>query len=521
MDHGGVLVWLALGAVVVAAVAAGRRTSVPHLVVLFVVGLGMSFIPGFDVPRLSPDVVFLGFLPVLVYNAAYFTPARDLATHWRPILLLAVGLVLATLGAVAVVAHEVVHIGWGPAFVLGAVVGPTDPVTATAIVSRLGAPGDVTTILEGEGLVNDGIALVVFRVAVGATVAGSFSLGGATARFAIASAGGVAIGVAAGWASTLVRRHLDDPPVEIAVSLLIPYVAYVPADALGLSGVLAAVAAGLTTGWYSHDLYEPAGRLRAYAFWDTVVFLLNAVLFIALGLQFRTLTRGLGRAWTELVIDALAIAGTVVVVRISWEMVGAPIRHLLAGSQTGWRSRLVLGWAGMRGAVSLAAALSIPLTVRHGAPFPSRDMVLFLTFAVILVTVVGEAPTLPTMIRRLGLARDESERRVREARITAARAALARLDEIEDDDWVPEGAVELNRRLYETRLRRLRASPDGAAAAEVDGDGDDERFRRLRLELIASERAAVLALQAEGHASGEDVRRVERLLDLDEARMRA
>src|ERR671910_2349525 len=346
-----------------------RVLSIPYPILLVLGGLAMGVIPGLPEVELEPDLVLVIFLPPLLFYAAFQSSWRDLRADARAISLASIGLVLVTTCAVAVIAHEAIEgMPWAMAFALGAIVSPTDPVAATAIMRRLGVPRRLVTVVEGESLVNDAGALIAYRVAVAAAVGGTFSLGEAALDFVVAAIGGVAVGLAAGWVIGQVRRRLDDPPVEITISLLTGYAAYVPAEELGLSGVLAAVAAGLYIGRLSPEISSARMRIQGFSAWDVLVFLLNATLFLLIGLQLNTILDGLeGYSTGELLGYAALIAGTVIVMRIVWSFTMPYVVRALdrRASQRARRGppafRMVSPRGGSRGVVPLAAALALPL----------------------------------------------------------------------------------------------------------------------------------------------------------------
>ena len=409
-----------------------RWLTVPYPITLVLGGLVLAVLPGVPTVELDPDIVLIIFLPPLLYSAAFFSDLRALRDNMRPLSLTSIGLVLLTTVAVAVVAHDAIGLSWPLAFALGAIVSPTDPVAATAILRRVGAPRRIVNIVEGESLVNDATALVAYRVAVAAAVGGSFSLLDASAEFVAAAVGGVAIGLAVGFVVTEIRRRLDDVPTEITISLVTGYAAFIPAQELGLSGVLAAVTAGIYLGWNAPAISTPQMRLQGLGVWEVLVFLLNATLFILVGLQLPVVVDGIGGYTTAEVLGYAALVCAVVIgTRFVW-LFTAPyvIRALDRRPQqverrVGPAPRIVVGWAGMRGAVSLAAALALPLETDAGAPLEGRSLILFLTFAVILVTVVGQGLTLPALIRRLGVTEDGSEEENEELR-GAARSQSGR-----------------------------------------------------------------------------------------------
>jgi len=505
-----------------ALLAIAQVVRVPYPILLVLGGLALGFVPGMPSIELSPDLVLVAFLPPLLYGAAFFTPLRELRANAVSISALAVGLVLATTVAVAVVAHAVIPgMTWPTAFVLGAVVSPTDPTAATAIAQRLGLPRRLIAIVEGESLVNDGTALVVYRVAVVAVVTGTFSLASASASFVLNVTGGILVGLAAGVVIRQVRRRLNNPPVEITISILSGYFAYLPAHALDVSGVLAAVTVGVYMGWYTPELTTSQTRLQGQAVWEIVFLGLNAVLFALVGLQLPAILDELSaaRSTGELVGYAALVTAVVVVVRFAWVVVAAYMpRMMRADGGPPWKGAVVLSWAGMRGAVSLAAALALPLTTDADAAFPNRDLIVFLTFGVILGTLVVQGLTLPGLIRWLDLEDDGlAEKEEAKARIRAAEAALDRLEELIDEDWVNPDTAERLRGLYGFRRDRFRSRFD----PESDGAIEDQSlsYQRLRRELLEAERQELRRLRLEGRIDDDVVRRVQRDLDLENERL--
>jgi monovalent cation/hydrogen antiporter len=504
-----------------------RRLRIPYPIPLVLGGLALGAIPGLPEIVLEPDLVLVIFLPPLLFYAAFQSSWRDLRADARAISVTSIGLVLATTCGVAVIAHEVIDgMPWAMAFALGAIVSPTDPVAATAIMRRLGVPRRLVTIVEGESLVNDAGALIAYRVAVAAAVGGSFSLGEAALDFVVAAVGGVAVGLAAGWVIGQVRRRLDDPPVEITVSLLTGYAAYVPAEALEFSGVLAAVTAGLYIGRVSPEISSGRMRIQGFATWDVLSFLLNATLFLLIGLQLNSILDGLsGYSTGELLGYAGLVSGTVIVMRIAWSFTTPYLIRALDRRESqrerrvGAATRMVAAWSGMRGAVSLAAALALPLETDAGAPLPQRDLILFLTFAVILATLVLQGLTLPALIRALGI-RDDGREREREeirARLVAAKAALGALDELVEADWTRDDTIERMRAMYDYRLRRF-----GARAGKLPDDGYEDRslaYQRAVQMVIAAQHRAVVDLRNEGEIADDVMREIERELDLEEERL--
>jgi Na+/H+ antiporter len=499
---------------------------IPYPIPLVLGGLAVGFVPGMPEVELPPDLVLVAVLPPLLYGTAFFTSLRELRANARPIGLLAIGLVLLTTLVVAAVAHAVIPgMDWPTAFVLGAIVSPTDPTAATAIAERVGLPRRLVALIEGESLVNDGTALVAYRFAVAAVVTGSFSLVDASARFVLNVTGGIVIGLAVGVVLREVRRRLDNPPLEITISLMSGYFAYLPAEALDVSGVLAAVTVGVFMGWHTPELTTPQMRLQGVAVWEIVFFLLNALLFTLVGLQLPVILDSLsGYSTWELIGYALLVNLAVVAARFAWIFVSMYLPHLLRARFRGldpapsWQAKVVLAWSGMRGAVSLAAALALPLTTDAGPQFPDRELIVFLTFAVILGTLVVQGLTLPGLIHVFDLEDDHlEEKEDTKARIHAAEAALARLEELIDEDWVREDTADRLRRMYGFRRSRFQERIDEEADGSIEQRSSD--YQRLLRELLDAERQAVLELRRERRISDDVMRRVVRDFDLEEARL--
>ena len=502
-----------------------RRIGIPYPILMTVGGLLMGLVPGLPRIELAPEIVFLLFLPPLLFAAAFFTSPRDLQVNARPIGLLAVGLVLTTTIIVAVAVHTLAPgVPWAVAFALGAIVSPPDAVAATAIAQRLGLPRRVVTILEGESLVNDATALVAYRLAVIAAVTGTFSLGEAALSFVVVSAGGVAIGLLVGWVIIYVIGRLTDPPVEVLISLLAPFGAWLPAEALGVSGVLSVVTAGVMVGRAAPRILGSDARVLGSGVWQMVVFTLNGLVFILIGLQLPTIldTLSASRTFGELASWAVIVSVTVIVVRLVWVFPGVYLPGLLSARVRARevapapRNVLIVGWAGMRGVVSLAAALALPLTVDGGAPFPERDLVIFLTFSVILATLVGQGLTLPWLIRRLGVGDDGSaDHEELHAREAAINAALARLDGLAEE-W--PGHMELIDHLRERHAHATEHLEHDHESGGVTHDQEKIEHAAIQHAVIDAQRIAVIDLRDRGVISDEALRRVERGLDLEELR---
>src|SRR5687768_6298365 len=482
----------------------------------------MGFVPGMPEVELEPELVLVVFLPPLLYSAAFFASLRDLKYDLRSISLMAVGLVIATACAVAVVARALIDgLPWAAAFALGAIVAPTDPLAAIEIGRRLGLPRRLSTIIEGESLINDGTALVMYRVAVGA-VGGTFSLAEAGLEFVLGAAGGIAIGLVVGWVIAEIRKRLDDPPVEVTISILTGYAAYVPAERAGASGVLAAVTVGIYIGWRAPEISSARQRVAGYSMWTILTFLLNALLFVLIGLQLPLILEGLeDEPLGELIGIAVAVSVVVILSRIVWVHVITGLIRMFdrrpsqIARRGTWQGRMVVGWAGLRGAVSLAAALALP------TDFSARDQLLFITFVVIFVTLVLQGLTLPAVIRWADLHDDGEEAREELlARRRATEAALAHLDELEGQEWTRDDTVERMRGMYRYRVRRL----DARAGEQEDDDGDDyehrsRKYQKMVRSVLDAQRRAVVELRNQGQISNDVMHRIERELDLEDERL--
>jgi len=525
-EHIELVVFGLLVAVAALAVVA-RVIRVPYPIPLVIGGLALGFAPGMPDIELDPDIVLLVFLPPLLYAAAFFSNLRELRAHLRPISTLAIGLVVVTTVSVAAAAHYVIGLDWPVAFVLGAVVSPTDAVAPATILRRLGVPRRVITIVEGENLTNDWTALVAYRFAVVAVVSGSFSLVEAGPEFVLTGVGGIAVGVIAGKAIAAVRRRLDDPPTEITISLLTAYAAYLPAEELGLSGVIAAVTVGVVLGWQSSELTTHTTRLQLNAIWEILQFLLNAVLFILVGLQMHTVLDQLeGRDGGELAAQAVLVSAVVIVVRIAWvfslSWLSRSFRERVSGSRVDGDAKetAIIAWSSMRGAVSLAAALAIPLTTDAGDAFPERDLILFLTFSVIIATLVVQGLLFPLVIRALNLDEDTSDAdEEMEARLEIAFAAIERVEQLADEDWPPEDTIDRVRRLYDYRRRRFSSRIDGSSLDGFDYEERAEVYTRVMNEVFDAQRAILRKLRDEGRITDEVRRTVEQDLDFEQARL--
>jgi len=499
--------------------------SIPYPIVLVIGGVAIGVAPGLPDIALEPEAVFLLFLPPLLHSSGFGASPLELRTATAQLVSLTFVLVLVTMCAVALVAHEAIGLNWSTAFVLGAILAPTDPVSAAATFGRLGAPERVKVAVEAEAMLNDAAALVAYRVAVSAAVAGTFAFGDAALEFVVSAGGGVAVGLLVGWLGERLQRRLNDVPLAIFLSVLFAYGAYIGAEELGASGVLATVVAGVWFGWRSHEMFDADTRLSAIAFWQVLVFGLNTTLFVLLGLQFERVLED-ARAHSplgELLLDVAIVSAVVVGVRLAWVAIVPLLARVVpvaerADTGDDWRQRLVVGWSGMRGAISLAAALALTEQIEQ------RELLIFVTVGVIAVTLVGQGLTLGPLMRLLGI---EGERAWSPdeaiARLEAAQAALDRLDELEVEGRINEERLRRMRELYRARFRRC--------MAVIGGDSDEargeaahdtiERYSALRRELIAIERDALLGLRNDGSLRQDTMRLIQRDLDLEEARLPA
>jgi len=488
--------------------------KIPAPIVLVVGGLAIALIPGLPDVELDPDVIFLVFLPPLVYAAGWRTSPQELRALMRPLALLSVGLVFLTAAVVGIVAHALVPgMTWAEAAILGAVLAPTDAVSATAVFRRMRAPERVRLLVEGESMINDGTALVLYRIAVGVATGTAFSFGDAALEFVGVSIGGIAVGLAVGFFSNLVVRRQTDPALVNVLTVLTAYGAYIGAEEAGVSGILAAVVAGVYAGYQSPRSLDADTRLGAIAFWDVLVFGLEITLFVLLGLQLPGVVDTLNETSSgvsELLLPALAIAAASIAVRLGF------VFAMRGDAGESFGQRFAVGWSGMRGAVSLAAALAVPLSVE------GRPQIIFLSFALILITLVGQGLSLPFIVKALAL---EEPRRWSDeeavARMEAAQSALDRIDEMEDSERADEAQLRRLRDLYRSRFRMCAAILDGQDPEAAIRSERLHDYGELRRELIGIEREELLGLRDRGRLKNATVRQIERDLDLEEARIRS
>ncbi len=519
-----ILVLLLAVLAIVAVVAV--RLKVPSSILLVLTGVVLAVVPGLPRVELAPDFVLLIVLPPVVYSSAVAMSWREFRLNLRPISLLAVGCVIFTTVATAAAVHWLLGLSWPLGFTLGAIVSPPDAVAPLSIARRLGLPRRLVVILEGEGLANDATALILYRFAVAAVSLGAFSPGRAVGTFAVIVVGEVLWGIGVGWVMLRLRRWARDTRVEILLSVLTPFIAYWPPEQLGGSGVLATVTVGLYISWNGLRLISPATRLQGIFFWDFMIYGIEGMVFLITGLQARALMTGLDSyPWSQLLAAGAIVSAVVIVSRFVWMYPATYLPRWLFPAvrrddpSPPWQWPFALAFTGIRGIVSLAAALAIPLTTQNGADFPHRDLILFVTFFVILVTLVGQGLLLPSVVAALGLInagrRERHDNRVAElkGRRRAVEAAIERLDRLVDERPLAEDLIEPLRERHRDRLARI----DRRASEELDGQQLVEVQDEIERVLIAAERTLINDLYRQGELKDEARRRIERDLDLRDA----
>jgi Na+/H+ antiporter len=504
--------------VVVATVVAtfAKRLRVPAPSLLVVAGVAVGLLPGVAAVQVTPEVISLVVLPPLLFAAGEELPWRDLRAVGRPVAVLSVGLVLLSAAAVIGTAVLVTPLPVGMAFVLGAVLASTDPVAVTALARRLALPPRVQALIQAESLFNDATSLLLFRVALFLAVAGGAATWGRTlGEFAILAGGGVAVGVLTALGAFLIRRRTEDPVLETVISLVTPYAGYVVAESVGGSGVTAVVVASVILGTQAERLTTARIRLQVGAVYQTVVFLLESVVFGLIGLQLPALVRSLAGNGAWWLLQALAIAATLVLARLLLVFVLSAIRQRRGGERLSWQVPAVVSWAGARGVVPLAAALSLPVATLDGSALPARDLVLLLTTAVIVLTLVVQGFTLAPLVRRAGIALDPADLRTEfsAARRKLAEAGLNHLRHLAETESAPEFVVDQLRTGWQARLERIEDEA-GEGAADLERRID---YRTLRRELIDVEAAELTRLFEAGEITDGTRRRIQRLLDLEHA----
>jgi CPA1 family monovalent cation:H+ antiporter len=506
-------------AVIAAAAVAAARLKIPPSILLVLTGVVLALIPGLPTIEIAPEFVLLVVLPPIIYSSAVAMSWREFRFNLRPIAMLAVGCVLFTTAATAAAAHLLLGLSWPLGFVLGAIVSPPDALAPLSIARRLQVPRRLLVILEGEGLANDATALVLYRFAVAAVSLGVFSFSQAVGTFATIVVGEILWGIGVGWLMLRLRRWVGDPRIEITLSILTPFLAYWPPEQLGGSGVLATVTAGLYISWNGLRLISAATRLQGIFFWGFLNYLIEGMVFLITGLQARAAIAGIhGYSLRELATSAALVSGVVILARFIWLYPATYLPRWLVPAirrkdpAPPWQWPFALSSAGVRGVVSLAAALAIPLVTENGQSFPQRDLILFLTFSVILVTLVGQGLLLPWIIRVLGLA-NAGRREVhadrleeREARRRAAETAVERFDQLAIERSLPEDIAKPLRAAQRARLLHVEMKCDDADARGELTDIHDE----IELQLIVAERQLINDLFYDGVLKDEARRRIER-----------
>lgn len=483
------------------------RLRIAYPIVMVVAGLGIGFVPGLPHIALDPEMVFVLFLPPILMAAAYFMPWTEFRDNLRPILLLAVGLVLVTTVAVGYAAHWVIGLPLAAGFVLGAIVSPPDAVAASSVAREVGLPRRVVTILEGESLVNDATGLVLYQLALAAILTGGFSLMEAGGRFALVAVGGVGIGLAIGWLAQRIMARIRDLGVVTVMSLLVPYAAYIAAEAVHVSGVLAVVAAGLYIGWHGSRTFDAEQRTHVTAVWDSLIYLLNGLVFILIGLQVPAILAAIKPYPAELLVLAgAAVAGVTILVRIMWVFPATLLPRLLSPAlrrrdpTPRWGQVTVVAWAGMRGIVSLAAALALP------PDLPGRGLVLYLAYVVILVTLVGQGLTLGPLICRLGLSREDIRDEEWGARQIILQAGQERLAELVAAGTIGGEPADLLAGRYAALVQLWQSGEAEARQTQI--------YRQAAIHTLQAEHDRLLELRRFGVVSDDTFRKLERDIDL-------
>ena len=516
------LILICLVAVALLAIVA-RKIRIPYPILLTVGGVVLALIPGLPTIHLKPKLVFDLFLPPLLYPAAIFTSWRDFRANLRSILPMAIVLVLVTMTVTAYLFHYLVGLPLAVGFVFGAIISPPDAVAALAVTQNLRVPRKIIVILEGESLVNDATSFISFRFAVAAVMTGTFSLAQASLQFLFVAAGGICVGVAVGWLIVQLQKRLDDPPVQTLFSLLTPYVAYFSGEKLHVSGILAVVIAGIYIGWRAPRILSGRMRLTAFPVWEMVTFILNGILFMLIGLQLPQVVKVLAPGTvTRVAWLAIVFVATLVLVRFLWVFGATYFPRLLSRTfrhknPAPWQQTALIAWTGMRGADSLAGALAIPLVLANGQPFPGRDLILLMTFCVIFATLVLHGLTLAPLVCWLKIKDDRTtEKEERLARLKANEAALARLEELASLNRARPKTIERLRSEYEDRIRQLRSeAPDEESVSRLFS----EDFEELAREVLQTERDTVIELRNEEAINDQALRRIQRDIDLAEARL--
>jgi monovalent cation/hydrogen antiporter len=511
-------------AVITALAEVTDKIRIPYPILLVLAGMGIGFVPGLPVISIDPEIIFLVFLPPVLYAAAWNTSWPDFKRAKRPITLLAIGCVIFTTCAVAIIAHYFIpNLGWPEAFVLGAIISPPDAVAATAATKGLSVPKRVVTILEGESLVNDATGLIAYKYAVAAVVTGSFYILEASFQFVLVVTGGIGLGLLVGIVLKYIHKTTPhNPTTDTTLTFLTPFMAYLSAEAIHVSGVLAVVTAGLFLSWNSSEIFSQQTRLQANASWNTVIFILNGVIFILIGLQLPEIIRQTeGHTLGQMFRYGAIVSAAVIIGRLIWTYPGAYVPRWMFRSirerepETTFGLVSIVAWSGMRGVVSLAAALALPLVIQGGTPFPNRNLIIFITFSVIFSTLVLQGLTLRPLIHWFRLFPDGKDHELEQS----ARLALASsiIEHIEENYSLALSDEVLNqiKTKYEIRIQRLRKD---AIQRKLD-EKDIVEFHRIQQELLSKERKDLIVMRNEGKISDEALRKIEYELDLEETRL--
>jgi Na+/H+ antiporter len=517
-------VFLILLAVLAGTALLARRTNIAPAILLMLAGIALAFVPGMPAIALPPELVLLVVLPPLIYSASVAMSWREFRYNLRSISLLAVGSVIFTACAVAVATHYVIGLSWSIGFLLGAIVAPPDVVAPLAIARRLAIPRRILVVLEGEGLANDATALILYRFAVAAIATGTLSLPAAAGEFVSIVVGEIAFGVGVGWVMLRARHYSRDPQIEITLSLITPYLAFWIPEHVGGSGVIATVACGLYMSWNGPLLISAATRLQGVFFWDLVIYLIEGLLFLLTGFQLRLLyEKSKAFPLNDILLATALVVAVIVIARFAWVFPAIFGPRWLSRSlrerdpSPPWQWAFIISFTGVRGTVSLAAALALPLTLSNGEAFPARDLILFVSFGVIFVTLVGLGLTLPRLVRWLGVTQAGRAEHISEhtkeieARRETLSAALRELDAITDDRELSDEVVKLLRARQQVRTSQL------PPAFDCDEYAASALGIELTRELIATERKFIHEMLRDGKITDETRRRIERDLDLEEA----
>lgn len=497
---------------------------IPYPILLVLAGMGIGFITWIPPVVLHPDVVFLIFLPPILFDAAWSTSWPDFKAAKRPITLLAIGCVIFTTCAVAWVAHTFIPgLGWPEAFVLGAIISPPDAIAANASTKGLSVPKRVTTILEGESLVNDATGLIAYRYAVAAVVTGTFNIWEAGYQFIFVAIGGILLGLLMGWVVKVILQITStNPTTDTTMTFVTPFIVYLFAESVHLSGVLAVVTAGLYLSWHSSNIFTHQTRLQAKASWSTVIFILNGVVFILIGVQLPNIVESIHEHSLATLLKYGAIVSAAVIIgRIIWVYPGTYVPRWISKRirqnepRPSMRLATIVAWAGMRGVVSLAAALALPLVIEGAEPFPNRNLIIFLTFSVIFSTLVLQGLTLRPLIKLLGIKADGSEHE--KERLVRFKVASSIIEHIEENYSLSLTEEVLNqiKTKYEIRIQRMRKDQAQSRLNEEQID----QFHKVQEALLKHERDLVMQMRKSDNISDEVLRKIEYELDLEETRL--